>query len=122
MATKKASRVRPASKTVQVVGKTETFKPTRLDQITGDMASPYKTNDLQVYIQSLGNLNKTDLQRHSQLRGLVPIENREELTRRLVKGFKHYHAGLAGRPDNMVTSRELSSPSSEVQSIMSEGR
>ena len=68
----------------QTHGKVET-EPQTLDQIWGDDGTwKYKTMDAEVYEQYLRNLNKSDLQEHATIIGLVPIDNSGILMKRLI--------------------------------------
>ena len=62
-----------------------------LDQLWGDDGfSKYKTLDVSEYTQQLAEMNKTDLQNHAAKLGLVPIDSRELLVKRLVAEFKKH--------------------------------
>lgn len=62
-----------------------------LDQLWGDDGlSRYKTLDLTEYTSQLAEMNKTDLQNHAAKLGLVPIDSRELLVKRLVAEFKKH--------------------------------
>lgn len=105
---------------MQTHAKEERFQPTTLDQIWGDNGNTkYGTTDLEVYINKISDMNKSDLQTHANLIGLVPVDDREILTRKLVSEFKKYVSGFT---------RPLSSPkappfvSKEVARILAEGK
>jgi len=62
-----------------------------LDQLWGDDGlSKYKTLDLTEYTTQLAEMNKTDLQNHAAKLGLVPIDSRDLLVKRLVAEFKRH--------------------------------
>lgn len=62
-----------------------------LDQLWGDDGlSRYKTLDLAEYTANLAEMNKTDLQNHAAKLGLVPIDSRELLVKRLIAEFKKH--------------------------------
>lgn len=62
-----------------------------LDQLWGDDGmSKYKTLDLMEYTSNLAEMNKSDLQNHAAKLGLVPIDSREILVKRLVSEFKKH--------------------------------
>jgi len=62
-----------------------------LDQLWGDDGlSKYKTLDLAEYTTQLAEMNKTDLQNHAAKLGLVPIDSRDLLVKRLVAEFKKH--------------------------------
>jgi hypothetical protein len=75
----------------QTHGKLEDVEYKSLDQIWGDTGlSKYSTTNLNEYINFVNGLNKSDLQAHANKIGLVPIDNRELLTKRLVSEFKKF--------------------------------
>jgi hypothetical protein len=62
-----------------------------LDQLWGDDGmSKYKTLDVSEYTQQLAEMNKSDLQNHAAKLGLVPIDSRDLLVKRLVAEFKKH--------------------------------
>lgn len=62
-----------------------------LDQLWGDDGlSKYKTLDVAEYTEELAGMNKTDLQNHAAKLGLVPIDSRDLLVKRLVTEFKKH--------------------------------
>jgi hypothetical protein len=75
----------------QAHGKEEKFEPTTLDQIWGDSGiSRYRTLDQKEYENSLSQMTKTDLREHAIAVGIVPIDNREILLKRLIGEFKRH--------------------------------
>ena len=104
----------------QVHGKDEQFEPTSLDQIWGDEGlGKYKTLDKDKYEQSLNNFTKADLQKHAAEVGVVPVDNRNLLIRKLLVEFKK-HVASYRKPSQPKTSNEK--PSEEVLKILREGR
>lgn len=96
------------------------FVPTTLDQIWGDDGtSRYKTVDEEVYLLSLNELTGTDLQTHATKVGVIPINNREMLTNRLLKEFRG-HTNQYKKPTNPNSSAPHISK--EVKDILSEGK
>ena len=62
-----------------------------LDQLWGDDGlSRYKTLNVTEYTEELAGMNKTDLQNHAAKLGLVPVDSREILVKRLVAEFKRH--------------------------------
>ena len=129
MPRKKASKTTTAKKASKKVdelnqthGKVEESKdkkPTTLDQLWGDTGmSRYKTLDASQYEGYLKNLNKSDLQRHAAEMGIVPVDNREMLSNRLLKEFKRYVASYK-IPTTQQSNHELSA---EAKRILAEGR
>ena len=76
----------------QAHGKDESKQTVQsLDQLWGDDGlSKYKTLDVSEYTQNLAEMNKSDLQNHAAKLGLVPIDSREILVKRLVAEFKKH--------------------------------
>lgn len=103
----------------QTHGKLEQYEYKTLDQILGDDGkSKYKTLDLNEYTDYLNDLNKSDLQSHATRIGLIPVDNRETLTKRLVKEFSK-HVSMYRIPKQ--ESKELSL-NKKAKDILSEGR
>ena len=104
----------------QTHGKTEEFAPTTLDQVWGDTGmSKYKTLDEEEYQGSLHEMNKSDLQAHATQIGIIPIDNRDILTQRLVREFRN-HINSYRAPQQSKQQNTDISP--EVRRILAEGR
>lgn len=103
----------------QTHGKLENVEYKSLDQIWGDTGlSRYKTTNLKEYIDYISDMNKSDLQAHANKIGLVPVDNRELLTKRLVSEFKKFISTF-NIPKNLDASVSLDKKSKDV---LSEGR
>lgn len=101
----------------QTHGKVE--RPITLDQVWGDSGrSRYGTLDINKYEEYLANLNKSDIQAHAVKVGLVPVDDRDSLTRRLKQEFIKYASQFQARP-NLTNSKDISKKSKD---ILSEGR
>lgn len=75
----------------QTHGKLEDFKPSTLDQIWGDTGlSKYGTLNLEEYKKQIAEMNRTDLYRHCTSIGMMPIDNRELLEKKLIAEFQFY--------------------------------
>ena len=73
----------------QAHGKEEKTQPTTLDQIWGDTGmTRYGHQNEEKYKQSLKEMTKSDIQAHAHFIGLVPVDNREQLEKRLVSEFR----------------------------------
>ena len=84
-APKKVKKVEEMS---QTHGKEEKPLSTTLEQIWGDTGiTKYGTFDENEYAEELKNMTKSDIQAHANKLGLVPIDNRTELVKRLMKEF-----------------------------------
>jgi len=103
----------------QTHGKIENIQYKTLDQIWGDnVNSKYQTTDEKEYVNFLHDMNKSDLQSHANKIGLVPIDNRETLTKRLIAEFRK-HVSLFNIPkstDNTITLNK------KAKDILSEGK
>ncbi len=105
----------------QVHGKDEAkYRPTTLDQVWGDEGlGKYKTMEVDKYENYLSGLTKTDLQKHAAEIGVVPIDNRDMLKRRLRGEFKKHVASYRMPSVKNTTDKK---PSDEVIKILKEGR
>lgn len=103
----------------QTHGKVEGSKPTTLDQIWGDTGlSKYKTLVETEYLERLNEMSRTDLQTHATSLGIIPVENREILTGRLVKEFRK-HVSAYTAPNNQIASAKVSQ---KALDILKEGK
>jgi predicted AAA+ superfamily ATPase len=90
-----------------------------LDQIWGDDGKrKYGTLNIEDYNVYLSDLNKSDLQAHAVKIGLVPVDNRETLVKRLKQEFKKHVSSYLARP-NIDNTTKLSKSSRDT---LSEGR
>jgi hypothetical protein len=64
-------------------------------------------------------MNKSDLQTHATQVGIIPVDNRDMLTQRLIREFRNhvnsFRAPLESRQSNKTVSKE-------VRKILAEGR
>lgn len=103
----------------QTHGKLEEYEHKSLDQILGDDgSSKYKTLNLDKYVAYLNDLNKSDLQSHAATIGLLPIDNRDLLCKRLVREFKK-HTSCYTLPKLKKSEINLDK---KTKDILSEGR
>jgi hypothetical protein len=101
----------------QVHGRVE--KPITLDQVWGDTGkNKYGTLDQKEYEQKLNDYNKSDLQAHALKIGLVPIDNRENLIKRLKQEFIKHISQFRTRP----TIDNSKGNSKKIKDILAEGR
>ena len=114
---KKTSKMKSLS---QTHGKKETFEPSTLDQVWGDKGDgKYETDNDVHYESSIRQKNLTDLQMHATQVGLIPVQNREVLTKRLVKEFqKHWNSYR--KP--LINKRNLGELPQSVKDTLAEGR
>ena len=115
--TKKATKLESLS---QVHGKEEReFKPTTLDQIWGDAGQgAYGTMEEEKYKKTLREMNKSDLKSHAVKKGLVPIDDRLQLEKRLISEFRK-HINSFKRPQDNLKKNKVSKSSKD---ILSEGK
>ncbi len=79
---------------VQVDGKLED-KPRTLDQILGYTGlSKYQTMNDEEYQEKISTMNKSDLNKEAINRGLIPVENRGILEKRLMNEFRIHVASF----------------------------
>tara|TARA_R100000995_G_C3406588_1_gene87413 strand:+ start:187 stop:588 length:402 start_codon:yes stop_codon:yes gene_type:complete len=126
---KKTSQQEAAAKTSieklsdlnQVHGKNDDFSTQKvtLDQIWGDNGTgKYKTLDVDVYTEQLDEMNKSDLQSHATRVGIIPIDNKDLLKKRLITEFQK-HVSAYSVPQNNINPIKLTK---EAKKILSEGR
>lgn len=105
----------------QTHGKVEGVRPTTLDQIWGDTGmSKYGTFDAAVYRAQLSEMTKADIRVHARKMGIVPIDNREMLTKSLMRQF-NLHVANYNRPQQNI-SPALKTVPKEVLDILAEGK
>ena len=104
----------------QTHGKVDNHEPQTLDQIWGDTGLwKYDTMDEEGYRDSLKEMNKSDLQTHATKVGVVPIDNREMLTNRLIREFKRFTSNYSVPAKAAIKEKKISK---EAKKILSEGR
>jgi hypothetical protein len=115
-ATKKSSKMDAMS---QTHGQVEKTRASTLEQIWGDEGlGKYKTKDKEEYHSQLKEMNTTDLQKHATTVGLIPVQNREILAKRLLKEFdKHWNSYK--RPTDSAPPIKANK---KIKDILSEGR
>tara|TARA_Y100000004_G_scaffold189661_1_gene245642 strand:- start:398 stop:787 length:390 start_codon:yes stop_codon:yes gene_type:complete len=115
--TAKASKLEQMS---QTHGKEENFQPTTLDQIWGDTGNTkYGTMDSSVYANKIKEMNRTDLFRHATTVGIVPIDDRATLEKRLVKEFNKHVSAYRKPHDSEADDTKLTK---DAKKILEEGR
>ena len=93
--------------------------PRTLDQIWGDSGqSKYVTLVLTEYQKYLKELTKSDLQAHAIKVGLIPVDNRETLVKRLEREFNK-HVSLYRPAPKVKNDIKLSKA---ARDILAEGR
>jgi len=103
----------------QTHGKLEENTYKTLDQIWGDDGSSrYKQTTADEYLNFISDMNKSDLQAHANKLGLMPVDNRELLTKRLMAEYKKFMSNY-NTPAKIENEVKVSK---EVKSILSEGK
>ena len=98
----------------------KSFEKTTLDQVWGDEgSSKYGTLDEGKYSNEIGGLNRSDLHSHAVKMGILPIDNRELLTSRLMREFRKHVLAFRKPKIGKQTRKGLSGTAS---SILSEGK
>ncbi|MEK6880997.1 MAG: hypothetical protein AABY22_15370 [Nanoarchaeota archaeon] len=104
----------------QIDGKLETTEPSSLSQLWGETGlEKYKTFNIDEYTTQINGLNKSDLDSHAHGLGLIPVENRQLLVKRLLDAFRQ-HIGQFRRPKSSTKGVKL--PNKKVMDILAEGR
>jgi len=97
------------------------YEPTTLDQVWGDEGlSVYGTMNQEEYQSQLDNYNRTDLQAHASRLGIVPLDDRNRLTKTLVSEFKK-HVSAFRRPSEAEKKVE-DDTHERVRKLLSDGR
>lgn len=104
------------------IDETSETQPSTLDQVWGDDGtSLYKTMDINVYEQVLGNMSKSDLKNEAVRVGLLPIDNMQQLTARLIREFK-VHVSSYKRPSSAGKPQNPLAVPDKIRKILEEGR
>ena len=99
----------------------ESFQKTTLDQVWGDTGfSKYGTQDEQEYLSTIKGMNRSDLHSHAVKYGILPVDNRELLTTRLLREFKKYI--LSYKKPTKAEDKASKKTSKKASSILAEGR
>ncbi len=117
----KASKKNKLESLSQTHGKQDKYQPTTLDQVWGDSGmSKFGTMNEEDYEKQLGNMTRSDLFAHATEIGLVPVENLDNLKKRLLAEFQ-LHVSEYRRPlsTDDGTSREIPD---KIKKILSEGK
>ena len=88
--TKASKKTSKMDKLSQVHGKKEKqeYEPTTLDQIWGDDGTGrYGTMDLEKYKSQIDDMSRTDINAHAADLGVIPVEDRLSLEKRLTDEF-----------------------------------
>ena len=117
--TKATTRKKKLDNITQTDAMADKYEPTTLNQIFGDDGGwKYKTLDTDEYKNYLNALNKSDLQSHAVEIGIIPIDNKDQLMKRLVREFNR-HTAAYKKPMKKSVNLEVSQ---DVLDILAEGR
>ena len=117
--TKSKKKVKKIQELSQAHGKNEELKPTTLDQVWGDDGLwRYDTHEEVVYQARLKEMTRIDMQTHATKVGLIPVENRDILEKRLLREFRR-HVASYNRPTEIDNTLKISN---EARRILEEGR
>jgi hypothetical protein len=96
------------------------FQQTTLNQIWGDDGtSEYGTLDYEKYKEKVFDMNMSDLQAHASRVGIVPIDNRNMLSDRLLREFNR-HVSAYLKPAE--ASEKHQKIPEKIRQILAEGR
>lgn len=99
----------------QTHGKEEVFN---LDDITGEFVNKYSQASTEDYEAYISDMTTTDLKKHAQEIGLVPIDNIEILRKRLIVEFNKYFNSRK----RTSTFKSNKASTREINKILAEGR
>lgn len=117
---KKAAKKSKKKTPLQTHAKVEKVVPTTLEQIWGDDGTyKYGTLDDEEYQSSIKRMSRVDIQAHATRLGVVPVENRDMLEKRLMKEF-YKHKSVFTKPSMPEVSNK--DVSQEGKDILAEGR
>jgi len=104
------------------IDETPKTEPSTLNQVWGDDGtSIYKTMDIDVYEQVLSNMSKADLKNEATRVGLLPIDNMQQLTARLIREFK-MHVSSYKKPASTGKPQSPLDVPDKIRKILEEGR
>ena len=121
-ASAKSSRAPKLENLSQTHGKAEDFEPSTLDQVWGDTGeTKYGHLDEGRYGEELAAMTKSDIFSHASKVGIIPIDNREQLEKRLLKEFNRYVLAYK-RPHHQDDPIRMDNISPEARKILEEGK
>jgi hypothetical protein len=119
---KKITAKKPVKELQQTHGMEEKVghKPTTLDQVWGDSGvEKYNTLDPDTYTEWVKDQDKASLQAHAASVGLLPVDHRGELEKRLLREF-HIHRSKYTKPNSHGD--ELPKLDKSARDVLSEGK
>jgi len=119
--TAKANNLKNLSQTHGKTEEKEKYEPTTLDQVWGDEGlSVYGTMNEEEYQKQLDEFNRTDLQSHASKIGVVPLDDRNRLTKTLMGEFRK-HVSKFRKPSEAEKQIEEDTHA-KVRKLLSDGR
>lgn len=110
------SKVKPLE---QTDGRNDRTKARSIDEILGNAKSRYRQQTVEEYQAYLEQLNLSDIQKHAQSVGLIPVADRKTLVGRLIKEFRKTSSPYYG---TAVTEAPKVKLSDRAQKILATGR
>jgi len=121
-ASSKGSKPKKVDEMSQTHGKVENFEPNSLDQVWGDTGETrYGHLDEKKYEEELNNMTKSELFAHASKHGIIPIDNRDQLEKRLIKEFNRYSLEFK-KPHHQEDPIRMDNISLEARKILEEGK
>jgi hypothetical protein len=103
----------------------ESKKPRTIYEVLGKKAHRYKTTDQEEYTNFLKSMSMAELHNHAYECGILPIDNRGQLTERLLREFCAQTSGYnlsAARRDSFQHLHDDPEKLSEIKQILSRGK
>jgi len=121
-ATSKRSKPKKIEEMSQTHGKIENFEPNSLDQALGDTGETrYGHLDEEKYNEEISLMTKSELFSHASKHGIIPIDNRDQLEKRLLREFNKYVL-LFKKPHHREDPIRMENISLEAKKILEEGK
>ena len=103
----------------------ETASPRSIHEILGKKSHKYRANNQSEYANYLKSLGTSELQSHAYECGVLPVDNRLQLTDRLIREYCAKTSGYsvaAVRGDSFKELRDDKEKLAEVNRILSRGK
>lgn len=103
----------------------ETKQPRTVYEVLGQKSHKYKTTDRDEYTRFIKSMAMTELQAHAYECGVLPIDNRAQLTERLIREFcaqtSAYNSSVTRR-DTFADLRKDTAQLADVKSLLARGK
>ena len=118
----KGSKPKKIDEMSQTHGKVDNFEPNSLDQVWGDTGETrYGHLSEEKYEEELNNMTKSELFAHASKHGIIPIDNRDQLEKRLLREFTRYVLEFK-KPHHEEDPIRMDNISLEARKILEEGK